>query len=103
MLALMRISARTREMLIRQALGAGRVRLHRQILIESACVTLPGAVAGFLAAWPILTAIVSTDALGIPRRDAIRMDGAVGLYAIGIALLTMVVLTAMPLRLKKGR
>ena len=102
MLALMRVSARTREMLIRQALGAGRVRLHRQILIESACVTLPGAVAGFLAAGPILTAIVSTDALGIPRRDAIRMDGAVGLYAIGIALLTMVVLTAMPLRLKEG-
>ena len=98
-LALMRASERGREFAIRQALGAGTLRLHRQILTENSLVAIAGAALGVLAVEPILRWLVVAEAIPMPRREAIALDAASGLYAAAIAALIAVVLTVAPLKL----
>ena len=87
-LLLTRAASRQRELAIRAALGAGRLRLLRQMLTESLLLGLIGGAAGLLvAAW-------STDLLqtlapaGLPRLANIAVDRYVLAYALGASLLT---------------
>lgn len=84
-LLMTRATERRQEMALRSALGAGRARLIRQLLIESFALSVAGGVAGLLAAWWGLRwlAVVAPD---IPRLDAIGMPAPV----IGFALLATV-------------
>ena len=81
-LSLARGAARRQEFAVRAALGAGRMRLVRQLLTES---LLLGAFAGAIG---IAIAIVSTRGLiqldpgMIPQLDATRVDGGVLLFAL---------------------
>jgi putative ABC transport system permease protein len=103
-LMLARSVVRQREMAIRMALGAGRLRLIRQFLTESTMLSLLGGTAGaFLALW-------STDLLNIfvPSRipvpnaaDAvtlpgIHMSGTAVAFTIVISLLTGIVFGVIP-------
>src|SRR5438874_12508963 len=89
-LMLARAISREREMAMRVALGAGRGRLVRQYLTESALLSLTGSILGvmlanwglhpFLAFWPG----------DLPRADEVQLDWRVLLFAIALALLTNV-------------
>jgi predicted permease len=75
---LARASARQREIAIRLAIGAGRWRLIRQLIIESLVLALAGAAAGILVSvW--LTRLIATPNLPIPIPIVLdlRMDGRV--------------------------
>jgi predicted permease len=85
-LLLVRGSARQKEIAVRAALGAGRGRIVRQLLTESAVLALVGGVTGLALAWLGVRALVAAAPPGIPRLDETRIDPAVLLFALGLAL-----------------
>jgi putative ABC transport system permease protein len=91
-LVLARTYTRTREISVRLALGAGRRRLMCQLLTESCLVAVLGASAGLLLAFWGLNALVGAVPweLHVPA-TSIRIDGRVFAFALGITVLTSLV------------
>jgi len=87
-LLLMRGEARRGELAMRTALGAGRVRIIRQLLIESMVLTLAAGAAGLAVTWWSLQTLVSLVPDGLPRVESVRMDARVVLFTIAIAFVT---------------
>ena len=85
-LLLSRAAARGKEIAIRSALGASRDRLVRQLLTESALLSLTGGLVGLLLAYWGVRALVAINAGNLPRADEIRVDGAVALFTLGVSL-----------------
>lgn len=89
-LFLVRAAAREREMALRASLGATRVRLAAQLVVESLVVAGAGGLAGLLLAWTGLEALLRAD-LAIPRVEEIGLDGSVlvvvGAITLGSAVL----------------
>jgi predicted permease len=87
---------RRMEMAIRAALGAGRGRLVRQLLVESAVLGLMGGTAGLLLAGWLVRVLRSLDGLALPRHETIAIDGAVLAFTLVLALATPLVFGLLP-------
>ena len=87
-LLLSRGTARQREMSIRTALGASRMVLVRQIIVESLMLSLLGGFAGVLIANAVIAAILKIIAVDLPAWAAVRIDWKVLLFAFGISVAT---------------
>jgi len=95
-LLLARGTMRQREFAIRAALGGDRWQLRRQVLTENlvlACIGGAGAVA---LAPTIASLLLHFSSGSIPRADAVRLDWAVILFAVGLTLLTGILIGAVP-------
>ncbi|HEX7049888.1 MAG TPA: ABC transporter permease [Longimicrobiales bacterium] len=95
-LLLARGNARSRELAIRAALGAGRSRVVRQLLTESVALALAGGGVGLALAFWGVDAFVSLSAGTIPRPDAIRLDARVIGFTLAVSVLTGVVFGLVP-------
>lgn len=87
-LLLARGAARSREVAIRSALGAGRRQILRQHLVESLLLGLVGGAAGLLLAAAGVRVLVALSPPGMPRVNEIAIDGPVLAFALVASLLT---------------
>jgi len=95
-LTLARLVERSRELAIRSALGAGRVRLLRQLLTESTIVALAGGALGLLLAYATRDLLTAFAARLTPRASEIAIDGRVLLFTLGMSVLTGVLAGTLP-------
>ncbi|HEV3197339.1 MAG TPA: ABC transporter permease [Bryobacteraceae bacterium] len=87
-LMLARTVGREREMAIRVALGAGRLRLVRQLLAESGVLGgLSGAV-GTAMAWLLVESLNQLPYTAVNRVEPFRLDASVLAFSLGIAALS---------------
>ena len=103
-LMLARGTARQREFEIRRALGAGRVRIARQLLTESLLLAMVSASIGLICARFGLEAIGGASASHIPLQSRIGLDAPAALFAVVLAAVTSLLFGLLPAwRLASGK
>jgi putative ABC transport system permease protein len=96
-LLLSRASSRETEIAIRASLGAGRLRLVRQFMVESLMLALGGALLGCFFAWAGLKGVVAMiPTWNIPAESDIRINGTVLLFMVAASLFGTVVFGLVP-------
>lgn len=95
-LLLARAVSRQKETAVRTALGAGRLRLTRQLLTENLVLALLSAALGLLFAWAGLKALLAFGPGDIPRLDQVGIDGRVLLFAVVASLFTVLLFGLAP-------
>ncbi len=103
-LLLVRATARTQEFAVRASMGAGRLRLGRQLMTESVVLAGLGGGAGVLLALLATRAFLAWAPADIPRLSEVRLDGSVLAFAIGITAATAFLFGLAPaLSVARGR
>jgi predicted permease len=87
-LQLSRALARQKEIAVRMAIGASRIRIARQLLTESVLLSLCGGALGVLLALASLKWVRILGPGSVPRLDAISIDGRVLLFTLLISLVS---------------
>jgi putative ABC transport system permease protein len=103
-LLLARSTTRSREFAVRMAIGAARIRLIRQLLVESIVVALSGGVVGVLLAEAALRVmksaaifnLYSPNALYLPGATEIRLDGVVLAFTVALCFLSGILFGLFP-------
>ncbi|MGV3710938.1 MAG: ADOP family duplicated permease [Gemmatimonas sp.] len=87
---------RAREIAVRSALGAGRARITRLLLVESLLIAIVGAVLGLALAWIMLRALVTLLPPDTPRLSEITLGGRVLVMTMLLSLGTASVFGLLP-------
>jgi predicted permease len=95
-LQLARAAAREREMAVRLAMGAGRVRLLRQVVTENVVLTLAGGLGGLLLAHAMARALLPALDMDADAALDLGVDGRIALFALGTALTSGILLGLAP-------
>ena len=87
-LLLARASVRRREIAVRQALGAGRGRVIRQLLTESVVLAVAGGALGLLVGRLFLRLLLSAQVTtNLPRADEISLDSRVVVFTLVVSVI----------------
>ena len=95
-LLLARGAGRRREVAIRFALGARRLRLVRQFLLESLMLSIVGGAAGLLVALWSIDALQAIGGASLPRLGQVRLDGRVFAFTLAVSILTGMIFGLIP-------
>jgi putative ABC transport system permease protein len=95
-LLLVRGSEREPELALRSALGAGRSRLVRQLVVESTALAAVSAALGLGLAYASLTLLASRSPVALPRLDGATTDPQLALMAVATAALALLIFSAWP-------
>jgi putative ABC transport system permease protein len=95
-LMLARVGAQQKEIAVRTALGASRLRIVRQLLIESIILAIGGGVIGLLLAIWAVSWVVSLSADTIPRVQEISVDPRVAGFTLLVSVITGVLFGLAP-------
>ena len=95
-LLLARGAERQKEIAVRVALGAGRFRLIRQLLVESSLLGILGGAVGLFLAYAGLKGLVILAEQILPRAQEISLDPYVLLFALGISILSGLLFGTIP-------
>ncbi|MDP9003525.1 MAG: ABC transporter permease [Verrucomicrobiota bacterium] len=95
-LLLARMASRTQELTVRAALGAGRGRLIRQVLVESVLLALVGGGAGLLLGSWGMDALIALKPEDLPRGENVHLDASVLVFTLALSLATGVVFGILP-------
>jgi putative ABC transport system permease protein len=95
-LMLGRAAAREKEIAVRLALGAGRWRVMRQLLVESLVLAMVGGGFGTMLAWLATRVFIVIGPGDIPRLGDVHLDGLALAFTLGISLFTGVLFGLAP-------
>ena len=95
-LMLARGTGRTREMAVRSALGASRLQVARQLLLESLILALLGTAPGLLLASLATQALRTLAPVGLPRAGEIALDGTALAFAATLGVVSALVFGSWP-------
>src|SRR5580698_2442439 len=101
-LNLARMVRRGREMGLRAAMGASRVRLFRQLLTESFLLAFGGGLLGLILATSGLKLLTTFVARFTPRANEIHIDAQVLFFTLGIAALVSILTGTAPALARRG-
>jgi predicted permease len=101
-LLLVRTEGRAQELAVRAALGAGRGRLAREMLVESLLLGLLGGVAGLGMALAALKLVLSTMPARLPRLELIAVDATSLAFTLVLSVAAGLAFGAIPV-LKRSR
>jgi predicted permease len=100
-LLLVRNEGRAQEFAVRAALGAGRGRLAREMLVEGLTLSLLGGAAGVALAVGAVKLVVAMSPARLPRLEQVSVDGTSLLFALFVSLVAGLAFGALPM-LKHG-
>jgi predicted permease len=86
-LLLVRADARKQELQVRAALGAGRWRVARELLLESLTLGIIGGVAGLVVAWAGLNLLRRIGPSSLPRLSEISLDARSVVFTLMLSVL----------------
>lgn len=95
-LLLSRSENRGREVAVRAAVGAGRARILRQLLMENLLLATVAGLAGIGLARLGVTTLLSIDPDAVPRAGNISLDGTVIAFTLGVSVLTALIFGLIP-------
>ncbi len=95
-LTLARGTQRQKEIAVRVAMGAGRMRLVRQLLVESGLLGLIGGALGLFAAYAGVEGLVALADQILPRAKEVALDSTVLLFTLAVSLFSGVIFGIIP-------
>ncbi|HET9178215.1 MAG TPA: ABC transporter permease [Terriglobia bacterium] len=96
-LLLARSSVRQKEIAVRAALGAGRKRIVRQLLMESLLLALAGGLAGIFVGWIGVDLLaLAANHYPVPGRQGIALNDSAFIFCLSLSVITAVIFGLVP-------